>query len=454
MGDEHGSMPSALRASGDYPTAPLLYLRDFGVCAGKRVLLSGIDLEVPHRGVLALMGPGSSGKSTLLRAMCGVLAADPAIRFRGEAYYRGRRLGVRGYPVLVRQKADILLGTVFDCLAGPLESSLPERDKRLRIEVLLRYFGRTDLLPRLTDPVIDLDAASRRLLLLIRGVVGDPRLLCVDEPTADLGGDDAHRLLDCLAQIAKRHAVVFVTHNQQHARRIASSIALINDRTLVAQHETEDFFRCENPAVQTFVRTGGLPIGSDAPFSWDEVSESEIHPFVSELRGPVGFRWLEAGRLGGVPMPGVVKSIDEDLALLKTVGVRVVISLNEEAPVAAIEDAGFVCVHRPFPDRGPPTLEVAVELCRMIADHVAAGVPVAVHCRAGLGRTGTILGCYLISRGTSASFALRHLRSVDPGWVQSATQEQFLTEFEQWLEQRPSAADSQTALTPQPEQEN
>lgn len=424
--------------------APLLRLRNFGVGVGNRVLLAGIDLAIPHRGVVAVMGPGSAGKSTLLRAICGVLSADRQMRFRGEAYYRGRQLGMRGYPVLVRQKADLLLGTTFECLAGPLPATMSERSKRLRIEVLLHYFGRTDLAQRLQDPMIELDAASRRTALLIRGVVSDPRLLCVDEPTADLRGADADRLLDCIAQIAKRHAVVFVTHNQEQARRIASSVVLLNDRSLVAQLPTDEFFASRDPFIETFLRTGGLPMGSDEVFTWDDVSEAEIRPFVSELRGPVGFRWLEAGRLGGVPMPGVVKSVDEDLRLLRTVGAEVIVSLNDEAPVDAIEEAGFVSVFRPFPDRGPPSLELAAELCTLIAEHVAAGRAVAVHCRAGLGRTGTILACYLISRGTSAWFALRHLRSIDPGWVQSATQEEFLTEFEQWLEQRSSATDSQT----------
>lgn len=414
---------------------PLLRLTGFGVAAGQRVLLNDVDLEVPARGVVSVMGPGSSGKSTLLRAICGVLAADPAMRIRGDAFYRGRILGSREYPVLVRQKADILLGDTFSCLTGPLDPSMSRRDKQLRVELQLRHFRLPELLDELDTPVVHLDPALRRLCLLIRAVVDQPRMICVDEPTADLRGSNAHVVLDCLHRIAQTHAVLFVTHNQQHARRISSSIALLNDREIVTQLPTEAFFTSEHPLVQNFVRTGGIPEGAGELFSWSEVSEAEIRPYVSETRGPVGFRWLEAGRIAGTPMPGVVTTIEEDLHKLDVVGVDTVISLNHGAPVDEIQSAGFDCLHLPFDDMTAPTFELAAEICGTLSTMVDDGHVIALHCRAGLGRTGTILASYLIHRGTSASLALRHIRTIETGWVQSEEQEEFLTKFEHWLDQ-------------------
>ena len=58
------------------------------------------------------------------------------------------------------------------------------------------------------------------------------------------------------------------------------------------------------------------------------------------------------------------------------------------------------------------------------------GEVVAVHCLAGLGRTGTVLGAWLVREGLTADEALRRLRAIEPGFVQSRVQEELLHELE------------------------
>jgi atypical dual specificity phosphatase len=76
-----------------------------------------------------------------------------------------------------------------------------------------------------------------------------------------------------------------------------------------------------------------------------------------------------------------------------------------------------------------PSIPQAVGLCREIEQSLVQGEVIAVHCRAGLGRTGTILAAYLIWEGQDALGALESARRINPQWVQSTEQVEFLEAF-------------------------
>jgi atypical dual specificity phosphatase len=155
---------------------------------------------------------------------------------------------------------------------------------------------------------------------------------------------------------------------------------------------------------------------------------------VPASRGPNGFAWLVPGRLAGAPQPGVVQSMDFDLKALRGCGVTVLITLTEnDLPQEPLQRHGLRNLHLPVRDHESPTVaQIQMLLARMSA-MLRAGEVLAVHCLAGLGRTGTVLAAWLVREGLTADEALRRVRLIDAQYVQSQAQEDLLYAYEEAL---------------------
>ena len=158
---------------------------------------------------------------------------------------------------------------------------------------------------------------------------------------------------------------------------------------------------------------------------------------VPASRGPSGFSWLVPGRLAGTPWPGVVHDMDADLKALRRCGVTMLITLTEkDFPQDALARNGLKNFHLPVYDHESPTVaQIQMLLARMSAA-LRRGEVLAVHCLAGLGRTGTVLAAWLVREGLTAEEALRRVRLIDAQYVQSQAQEALLYEYENALLQK------------------
>ncbi len=148
--------------------------------------------------------------------------------------------------------------------------------------------------------------------------------------------------------------------------------------------------------------------------------------------------WVIPGVLAGMPMPflhpdrrmnrgGNLTKYDDDLTLLHRAGIRAVVSLlGISVDSFVYESAGFSFLDLPVPDGCAPTIDQASIFVRFVREQRSNNRPVAVHCEAGIGRTGTLIAVYLISEGESAVSAVQRIRAVEKSAVETTQQVGFL----------------------------
>lgn len=155
--------------------------------------------------------------------------------------------------------------------------------------------------------------------------------------------------------------------------------------------------------------------------------------------------WGIPGVLAGMPMPfvhperrlncgGVLNAYQDELPELYSAGIRAIVSLlNIPADAVVFETSGFSFLCLPVADGGAPTTEQVTEFIRFVEEQRSLKRPLAVHCEAGLGRTGTMLAAYLISQGEAPEAAIRRIREVEKVAVETPRQIRFLEQFAEQL---------------------
>ena len=138
------------------------------------------------------------------------------------------------------------------------------------------------------------------------------------------------------------------------------------------------------------------------------------------------FSWVVEGKLAGLARP--YNAVD--FSLLREKGIRVLINLTGYSNHLYKENAkkeDLELVDIPIPDFHPPTMAEADSFVSAVESAFAEGKAVAVHCQMGHGRTGTMLAYYFMKAdGISADEAVKKIRKLRPGSIETHSQKQFL----------------------------
>ena len=142
------------------------------------------------------------------------------------------------------------------------------------------------------------------------------------------------------------------------------------------------------------------------------------------------FSWLFENKLAAMQYP----ESEDAFTLLHGIGIRAMLNLSEiPLPYEVPNTIGMLIKHFPVADYRAPTVQQVQEAVAMISSCIDRNMPVAVHCLAGLGRTGTILACYLVSIEIPANKAVSSIREWRPGSIETPEQEAVVYEYERFL---------------------
>ena len=141
---------------------------------------------------------------------------------------------------------------------------------------------------------------------------------------------------------------------------------------------------------------------------------------------PDNFSWLIEGKLAGSAIP----TSFEEIKWLVDGGVKSIVTVREESlDDDWMKNINYLHIHSN--DMGAPEFEDLIKAVDFIHQRITNNEPVMVHCLAGLGRTGTILACYLIKyQKLSADDSIQKVRESRPGSIQSFPQEEIIFQFE------------------------
>jgi atypical dual specificity phosphatase len=141
---------------------------------------------------------------------------------------------------------------------------------------------------------------------------------------------------------------------------------------------------------------------------------------------PHGFSWIDKPLLAALAQPDSA----DDMKWLRRQGIELLISLTEDRPRRDwVEDAGLLVFHVPVIDMEAPTQDQLERCVSAIARANERHMGVAVHCGAGLGRTGVVLACYFVHKGLTAQNAIGRVRRLRPGSIETDEQADAIAEF-------------------------
>jgi phospholipid/cholesterol/gamma-HCH transport system ATP-binding protein len=213
---------------------PAIEFRDVHLSFDDRKVLNGLSFKVMKGETKMILGGSGCGKSTTIKLVLGLLKPDSGQIFvDGEDitdYDEAQMMRVRKKIGMIFQEGALFDSlSVYDNVAFRLhEQGVPEEEVEPEVRRMLRFVNLEDAIDKMP---IELSGGMRRRVGIARALVGDPKIVMFDEPTAGLDPPTARTICELAMKLRDLEDVssIFVTHEMNNLDYLSSEYAVVND---------------------------------------------------------------------------------------------------------------------------------------------------------------------------------------------------------------------------------
>ena len=243
--------------------ASVIEIQGLRTAYGKTVVHEHLDLQVEQGEIIALVGGSGSGKTTLLRQMLGLeTPASGTVKVFGVDLQQADNAQLQQlrqrWGMLFQHGALFSALTTFDNVAQPMRElrTLPEDLIRDAVLLKLQMVGLTPA--DACKMPSDLSGGMVKRVALARALALEPELLFLDEPTAGLDPSLSDSFVELIAALrdAMQLTVVMVTHDLDTLLALATRIAVLADKHLIAYGTAQEVIAVPHPFIEQFFLGG------------------------------------------------------------------------------------------------------------------------------------------------------------------------------------------------------
>ena len=264
---------------------PAIEFRDVHLAFDDREVLSGLSFKVLKGETKIILGGSGCGKSTTIKLVLGLLKPDSGqVLVDGEDitnYDETDMMRVRKKIGMVFQEGALFDSlSVYDNVAFRLhEQGVPEEEVEPEVRRMLRFVNLEDAIDKMP---IELSGGMRRRVGIARALVGDPKIVMFDEPTAGLDPPTARTICELAMKLRDLEDVssIFVTHEMNNLHYLSSEYAVVNDEGEVVFEKEGERLCLINTKV--LMLRDGRPIFSGTDETLNKAEDPYIQRF---LRG-------------------------------------------------------------------------------------------------------------------------------------------------------------------------
>lgn len=264
---------------------PAIEFRDVVLAFDDRVILDHLSFKVMKGETKIILGGSGGGKSTIIKLVLGLLKPDSGqVLVDGEdvtEHSEEQMMGVRKKIGMVFQEGALFDSlSVYDNVAYRLhEQGVPEDEVEPEVRRMLRFVNLEDAIDKMP---IELSGGMRRRVGIARALIGDPKIVLFDEPTAGLDPPTARTICELAMKLRDLEDVssIFVTHEMNNLHYICSEYAVVDDEGKVV-FEREGERLCLINSKVMMMRTGKVIFSGT-----DEALRRSEDPYIQKfLRG-------------------------------------------------------------------------------------------------------------------------------------------------------------------------